>query len=151
YYLASSYFEHWLDGMIRTLLEKEVVSADELEQRTRFFAERPDASPSAAVSGPVAELPPYSGPPGYLRETGATPRFAPGDRVRTRVEQPRGHTRLPRYARGRQGVIAAFHGVHVYPDANAHGLGERPQPLYSVRFDGRELWGDSTEPNEVLY
>jgi nitrile hydratase subunit beta len=151
HYLASSYFEHWLDGMTRSLLEKGVVSKEELDERTRFFVEQPEALPAAAVRRTEPELPSYSGPRGYVREATMPPRFAPGDRVRTRVDQPLGHTRLPRYARGRQGVIAAFHGVHVFPDTNAHGLGEQPRPLYSVRFDGRELWGDSAEPNEVLY
>jgi nitrile hydratase len=86
-----------------------------------------------------------------IRETGATPRFAPGDPVRTREMHPHGHTRLPRYARGRRGVIHRCHGIHVFPDSNAHGQGEQPQPLYSVRFEARELWGESAEPNEVVH
>ena len=53
----------------------------------------------------------------------------------------RGHTRLPRYARGKVGVIDHVHGTFVYPDTNAHGGGEQPQPLYCVRFEARELWG----------
>lgn len=58
---------------------------------------------------------------------------------------PHGHTRLPRYARGKVGVVEARHGCHVFPDTNAHGLGEEPQWLYTVRFDGTELWGDDAE------
>ena len=86
-----------------------------------------------------------------MRETGARPRFAPGDPVITRTIHPRGHTRLPRYARGKRGVIHRLHGVHVFPDSNAHGLGEQPQPLYSVRFEARELWGDTAEPNQWVH
>src|SRR6266542_2261481 len=81
----------------------------------------------------------------------ARPRFAPGDPVITRDIHPRGHTRLPRYARGKRGVIHRLHGVHVFPDSNAHGLGEQPQPLYSVRFEARELWGDTAEPNQQVH
>jgi nitrile hydratase len=55
-----------------------------------------------------------------------------------------GHTRLPRYARGKVGVIDRVHGTFVYPDTNAHGGGEQPQPVYSVRFDAMELWGPPT-------
>jgi nitrile hydratase len=44
-----------------------------------------------------------------------------------------------------------LHGIHVFPDSNAHGLGEQPQPLYSVRFEARELWGESAEPNEQVH
>ena len=64
---------------------------------------------------------------------------------------PHGHTRLPRYARGSRGVIHFCHGIHVFPDTNAHGQGEQPQPLYSVRFDARELWGESAEPNQAVH
>jgi len=63
------------------------------------------------------------------------------DRVRARNMNPLTHTRLPRYVRGRVGTITATHGCHVFPDTNAHGLGEEPQWLYTVSFDGRELWG----------
>jgi nitrile hydratase len=64
---------------------------------------------------------------------------------------PHGHTRLPRYARGRRGIVHCLHGIHVFPDTNAHGQGEQAQPLYSVRFDARELWGESAEPNQVVH
>ena len=68
----------------------------------------------------------------------------------TRNEHPTGHTRLPRYARGKQGVVIRSHGAQIFPDTNAHGLGEYPQPLYSVRFDARELWGDAAEPRQTV-
>ena len=79
------------------------------------------------------------------------PRFAVGDRVITREMHPRGHTRLPRYARGKRGIIHLVHGIHVFPDTNAHGLGEMPQALYSVRFEARQLWGDTAEPNQWVH
>ena len=74
-------------------------------------------------------------------------RFAVGDAVVTRNVHPPGHTRLPRYARGKRGVIQRLHGAQIFPDSNAHGLGESPQPLYAVRFDARELWG--SRPNRA--
>jgi nitrile hydratase len=63
---------------------------------------------------------------------------------------PRGHTRLPRYARDREGVIEIVHGTHVFPDTNAHGEGENPQWLYTVRFSGAELWGEEADPTLVV-
>jgi nitrile hydratase len=69
-----------------------------------------------------------------------------GDRVRTRDLNPETHTRLPRYARGRTGVVECVRGFHVFPDTVAIGEGEKPQWLYTVLFEGRELWGDSTDP-----
>ena len=71
------------------------------------------------------------------------PAFSVGDRVRARNINPAGHTRLPRYARGKVGEIVSVHGAHVFPDASAMGKGENPQWLYTVRFSSRELWGSS--------
>jgi nitrile hydratase len=153
HYLRATYYEKWLEGMTRVLLEKGVVGAEELTARQAFFEQKPDAPAAAALPGPrpargasrAASL------MDFIRETGATPRFAPGDPVRTRAMHPHGHTRLPRYARGKRGVVHCCHGIHVFPDTNAHGEGEQPQPLYSVRFDARELWGESAEPNQAVH
>ncbi len=152
-YLASTYYERWLDGEIRSLLEKGVITVEELEQRLAFFAERPDAPATAALPAP---LPPPAEPfrvplVGYEREPAVPPRFAPGDCVLTRNTQPKGHTRLPRYARDKRGVIEMVHGTYVFPDTNAAGLGEQPQPLYNVRFDAAELWGESAEPGQTVH
>jgi len=82
----------------------------------------------------------------HFRQPGPPPRFAAGDRVFTRTDAPEGHTRLPRYARGKYGVIDAVHGTFIFPDTNAHGQGEQSHALYSVRFDANDLWGASAEP-----
>jgi nitrile hydratase len=152
-YLQASYYEKWLDGITRLFVEKGVVSPEEIAARREFFAARPDAPASQALEGPPSARVP--GDPEWLqaviRQSDRRPRFAPGDRVITRRLRPRGHTRLPRYARGKRGVVHRVHGIHVFPDTNAHGLGEEPQPLYSVRFDAGELWGESAEPNQVVH
>jgi nitrile hydratase len=85
-----------------------------------------------------------------VRPAAAPPRFALGQSVRARNIHPTGHTRLPRYARGRLGHIERHHGAHVFPDANAHGLGERPQHLYGVAFAARELWGEAAPADMVM-
>jgi nitrile hydratase len=79
------------------------------------------------------------------------PRFAVGDAVLTRNDHPIYHTRIPRYVRGRRGTIHQLQGIQTFPDTNAHGLGRNPRMVYSVRFDGAELWGDSAEPGQTLY
>jgi nitrile hydratase len=150
HYLASSYYEHWLDGISRILIEKGVIAPDELDARTAYFSDHPDAplppTPATPAAPPISRTPRTS-----RRDQAAPPRFAAGDAVQTRHDAPRGHTRLPRYARGKRGVIAALHGTHVFPDSNARGSGEQPQPLYSVRFAGDELWGASAEPRQVVH
>ncbi len=155
HYLRATYYEKWLEGITRLLVEKGVVGAEELTVRRTFFEEKPDAPAAAALSGPPPSRGAATGNPrwvtDFIRETGATPRFAPGEAVLTRQMHPHGHTRLPRYARGKRGVIHCCHGIHVFPDTNAHGQGEQPQPLYSVRFDARELWGESAEPNQAVH
>ena len=153
HYLASSYFEHWFDGISRVLIEKGVISAEELEKRTAFFIDRPEAPAAAAIAAPLPPevQPDRNGARGFKRQPVAEPRFRPGDRVVTLAFAPHGHTRLPRYARGKYGAVQRVHGTYVFPDSNAHGLGEQPQPLYSVEFDAHELWGEDAEQNQKLY
>lgn len=78
------------------------------------------------------------------------PRFRVGDRIRVRNLNPATHTRLPRYVRGCVGVIEIDHGVFAFPDTHAHGLGEKPQHCYSVRFTARELWGPAASERDSL-
>jgi len=151
HYLGSSYFEHWLDGIARVLMEKGVVDAAELDTRTRLFQERPEAP----LGAPPAGTGPAAGSRRRVltsfRTPVASPRFAIGAAVTTRTMHPAGHTRLPRYARGKRGVIEAHRGFHVFPDTSAHGLGDQPQHVYSVRFEAHELWGEAAEPNQRIY
>jgi nitrile hydratase len=163
HYLGSSYFEHWLDGIARILAEKGVVTAAEMEARMAEFGARLDAP--GAVTAETGVRPSVAGrvhpapaPRGHsaametsFRAASAPPRFAAGAVVVARNIRPAGHTRLPRYARGKCGVVAAHRGCHVFPDANAHGLGEQPQHVYSVRFDAGDLWGEAAEPNQHVY
>ena len=79
------------------------------------------------------------------------PRFKAGERVAARNIHPTGHTRLPRYARGKHGVIDRDHGVFIFADASAMGQGPKPQHLYSVRFAARELWGREASARDAIY
>ena len=79
------------------------------------------------------------------------PHFHAGQRVRARNINPVGHTRLPRYARGKLGIVDRDHGVYVFPDTIAHSADENPQHVYSVRFTARELWGDHASPRDSVY
>lgn len=89
--------------------------------------------------------------PEYVRPTDRPERFKAGDKIMVANLSPSGHTRLPRYARGRIGTIQKCYGSFVYPDTVAHGKGELPQHLYSVRFDATELWGAGASPRHSVY
>jgi nitrile hydratase len=136
-YLAMTYYERWFDALLQMLLADGLISPAELA------AGRADQAAAKAtprlVPGDVA--PTLSYPGSYRRDDPAAPGFAVGDLVRARNLNPLGHTRLPRYARGRTGTIALHHGAHVFPDSHAHGGGEDARHLYTVRFTARELWG----------
>lgn len=144
--LRMSYYERWLAGLTQLLVKHGFISAQELASGK--------AAPEGATYTPALmaqRVPAFvaQGSPAS-RESRSPPRFAVGHPVRARNLNPTGHTRLPRYVRGKAGVIDRVHGVFVFPDTNAHFLGERPQYLYSIRFEARELWGaDSTAPGAV--
>ncbi len=152
-YLATSYYEHWLFGLERLLLERGLVAPAELEARLR--GRRPPAAPAAREplrvlrASDVGRVLLKGGP--ARRPDDVPPRFKPGDAVRARTINPLGHTRLPRYARGRRGVVDRDHGVFVFPDTNGVGQGERPQHCYSVRFAAHELWGPEASPRDSVY
>ena len=141
-YYTSSYYEIWQKALERLLIGHGIVSSDELHAG-RSLGPGPD-SPRVLTADRVPAMLSRGGP--VDRPAGTEARFAVGDTVRTRNINPAAHTRLPRYARGKLGVIEGLPGCHVYPDSNAHGGGEQPQWRYTVRFEGTELWGDNAEP-----
>ncbi len=145
-YLQMSYYEKWLASLREMLLQAGVVTEAELASGCADAA-TPKATPRLNAQNASPAL---SQPGSYQRELAAAPLFEPGDRVRARNLNPVGHTRLPRYVRGRLGVVERRHGAHVFPDSHAHGGGEDPHHLYTVRFTARELWGpDRTERDSV--
>lgn len=153
-YLASRYYEHTLYSIERNLVELGVIAEDELEARTQRFKQDPAARPPRTENPELTERVRQI----ILRGRASTevpiearPRFKPGDHVVTRNLRTKGHTRLPRYARGKHGVIARTHGAFIFPDTNAHGRGKNPQYVYSVRFAGRELWGDESDPHVFVH
>jgi len=145
-YLRMSYYEKWLAGLVRLLVKTGMVTATEIES----------GQPASGVAKAVPALTPDKVPminrgEHAKRNVAVAPRFQVGQRVRARNMNPLGHTRLPRYARGKQGTVDRDHGVYVFPDTNAELLGEKPQHIYSVRFTARELWGDAASPRDAVY
>jgi nitrile hydratase len=142
-YLGKSYYQIWLAGLERLMLERDLVSSDEVAAGHALHPPKPVAATLTAEG--VAGMLHRGGPTGRDPSTPAL--FTVGDRVRAKSIDPPTHTRLPRYVRGRIGLIERVHGAHVFPDSNANGAGEDPQWLYTVTFEGRELWGDDADPS----
>ena len=146
-YLRMSYYEKWFSRLVSLSLKAGLITDDEVASG------RP--APGTAKADPplkgeaVAAMLAHGGPAN--RDVEAASRFCVGDAVRARTINPTGHTRLPRYARGRCGVIERHHGAHVLPDSNAHFRGEAPQHLYTVRFAARELWGEAAGARDGVY
>jgi nitrile hydratase beta subunit len=146
-YLRTSYYEKWLTGLVELIVKRGLATRSEIE--TGKSAEgAPKATPAITASQVAAAI---ARGDSARRDVPAAPRFTVGQRVRARNMHPAGHTRLPRYARGKLGVIHRDHGVFVFPDSNAHFLGEQPQHVYSIRFAARELWGEQAPPHDAVY
>ena len=146
-YLRMNYYEKWFTGLTEAMLKNGVVTRAEIDSGTpgagrtktlKAFTLPEVAAlllPTAPVSRPV--LP--------------AARFQAKAHVRARIMNPVGHTRLPRYARGKLGTVERDYGVFDFPDTSAHGLGAKPQHVYSVRFAARELWGEQASPRDSVY
>jgi nitrile hydratase subunit beta len=137
-YADLSYYAIWLEALQKLLIERGLVHEDEIESGRALHAPRPVSRVlrGADVSGVLAKGSSTSRPPT------APAAFALGAQVRMRSAPVPHHTRLPGYARGKIGRIEHIHGVHVFPDTNAQGLGEQPQWLYTIAFEAQELWGE---------
>ena len=146
-YFRMSYYERWLYRLERAVLQYGFVTAEEARtgravagtsrETPRFTMATSDRWQSRGIASNV--------------EPGVRPRFKVGDRVRARNLNPEGHTRLPRYARGKTGTIVIDHGVYAFPDTSAHGQGEKRQHVYAVRFTARELRGEAASSRDSVH
>jgi nitrile hydratase len=147
-YLRMSYYEKWFTALVERLPPSGLVSREEIET-----GKRASGSPQATPALTATQVPQRIARRGEARPQGSPPQFQAGQRVRARNIHPVGHTRLPRYARGRQGVIERDYGVFGFQDTDAEGqpLGPKPQHVYSVRFAAQELWGTQASSRDSIY
>ena len=146
-YLTFKYYEKWLYSLERLMLQKNVLTAEELESGEVSAPELAAGIEAASLErmayGMKNRIPVFV-------DTDIPPRFKTGDAIIARNINPRHHTRIPRYIRGRRGVVETDHGIFLLPDTNAHGGPDKPQHVYNVRFSARELWGDDAPANDSL-
>jgi nitrile hydratase subunit beta len=154
-YLDASYYERWLHAIEAMLEEKKLLSGVEIAARI----ERLIAGHTSEGASQPAAVHPSAGTAQHRQERFASrrtearrlPRFKAGDLIIARNLNPEGHTRLPKYVRGRRGVVHRDWGMFALPDTHAHGLGANPQHCYAIEFSGRELWGDCFTAPEYIY
>jgi nitrile hydratase subunit beta len=147
-YLRASYYEKWLYRTERLLVERGLLTAQELASG-QADSSRPPAVPAVPASAVETAL--RGRRAARMDDHLKPPTFKAGDRVRARNVHPTHHTRLPRYARGKVGVIDRDHGVFILPDEHATSGKKVPSHCYAVRFEGRELWGPHAGPRDAIY
>ena len=138
-YLQFGYFEKWLAGLINLLGENGIIkdgtdNEDNFKKSSFRVLEAKNVKKLLHMGGPTK------------RDSTTEKNFNLGETVSVRANSSntkieKGHTRLPDYVKGRTGKVIAYHGSHVFPDANAHFLGESPEALYSIEFKSQDLWG----------
>jgi len=146
HYARLTYYEIWFEALVKLCAQHALVSDDELAAGHALQPAR--ALPRVLRAGEVGEVLARGAPTARAATTPA--RFAVGDAVRTHAGEVPHHTRLPRYVRGKRGVIERVHGAHVFADAHATGRGESPRWLYTVAFDARELWSGDADATQVV-
>jgi nitrile hydratase len=146
-YLRTTYYERWFAWLLRKVVETGDLTQVEVDTGTAAEGS-PRRTPILTQDRVVDVVATRNSARRDVRVAG---RFKAGQRVRARNMHPEGHTRLPRYVRGRVGQVVLDRGVFVFPDTNAHLEGEQPQHLYSVRFTARELWGESASPRDSVH
>ncbi|HEY8359299.1 MAG TPA: nitrile hydratase subunit beta [Ramlibacter sp.] len=141
-YARLSYYQIWLAALEKLMLERGQVLPEELAAGRMLHPPVPVTRVLQAdqVAAALAKGSPT------LRPDARPARFVPGQQVRTRAQPVPHHTRLPAYVRGKRGTIERLHGSHVFADTHAQGLGEQPEPLYTVVFESSELWGAQATP-----
>ena len=144
-YLSFSYYEIWLDGAATSCSQRHGFLTAGTNWRSGKVSRAAEPAEARAQGRGWSRPCCRRGFP-YERPAQAPAQFAIGDKVRTIVMHPQHHTRLPRYARGKLGVVERISGCHVFPDTGAHGQPETAQWLYTVVFTGPELWGRDADP-----
>ncbi|MFO0996120.1 MAG: nitrile hydratase subunit beta [Alphaproteobacteria bacterium] len=145
-YLSRPYYDQWMQTYAALLVDAGIATVEELVKGRSSTAPFDFGRP----------LPPEAVPAlrtsfnRFDREITRPPAFNVGAAVRAAMHGTPGHTRLPGYARGRRGTIAAYRGAHIFPDANSKGE-ERAEPLYSVSFAASELWPEAKESRDLVY
>ena len=145
-YLNRPYFDQWAQIYAALMVDSGHATLEELASG-KSDGSRPALDPPISAEEVLAASRQTAR---FDRPSEQTPAFAPGDRVMTRAQGHSGHTRLPSYAMGRPGVVHAYHGAHILPDAKARGK-KQVEPLYSIAFQAADLWPEADGRRERVF
>jgi len=146
-YLRMSYYERWLVALNAQIIKYELATRTEIERG------RPDpgsVKATPALTPAEAREITFRTPQSEL-EVEVAARFQVGEHVRGRNIHPTTHTRMPRYTRGKTGIVDRDRGVFALPDNEVYNLDPNPQHVYLIRFTARELWGEEAPAHDSLY
>jgi nitrile hydratase subunit beta len=146
-YLRMSYWDRWFTSLVNRLIASGWVTSREVEIGHSHRAATNGAVPASPAEAVTALFKPRNA----MREDTQGPRFAINTRVRARNVNPVGHTRLPRYVRDKVGTIERHRGAYDFPDTDEYKLGANPNQVYSVRFAGRDLWGEDASAKDFIH
>ncbi len=153
FYIRATYYEKWLAALQAGLISKDVITKREFVNRLDSVTNDTDIpldqSDDGAITQKIADaINTHISP---VRDVEIEPSFSPGDIIKVKNLNPKGHTRLPRYVRGKTGAIHRYYGVHDFDDSRSQGSGYCPQPLYIVMFSAKELWGSNASALDALH
>ena len=149
-YLSKPYFDSWAQTDFSTYIEAGWMTLAEVEAGKHLGGDSTRQDPPTALGLKQVLDEDRAHAYRFDAEIEALPYYSVGQQIRAAKHGHAGHTRLPQYARGRLGVIHAYHGAHVFPDASARGQ-EVYQPLYSVAFDASELWPEAADSKDRVF
>ncbi len=146
-YLRMSYYERWYTALVTRIIESGVVTLAEVESGR---ADPTSVTATPALTPAVARELLFRSPQ-TEQDIELTPKFHVGDRVRGRNIHPTTHTRMPRYTRGKTGVVERDRGVFNVPDSEQVSVEPKPQHVYLIHYTADELWGEEEFPHDSLY
>ena len=149
-YLGRPYFDSWVQTDFSTYIEAGWISMEEVTAGKTAPGASDHGDPPAPMSVQQVLQEDRNHAFRFDASIDSEPTFNVGQRVRTSSHGSVGHTRLPQYARGRHGVVHAYHGAHVFPDLSARGI-EAHQHLYSISFTAAELWPEARNRKDRVY
>ena len=149
-YLGRPYFDSWAQTDFATYINAGLISLEEIKSGNVASDQfKNDGSPPVLNRDQAIQVD-HDSATRFDAEVESDPLLTIGQKVITSSYGHSHHTRLPQYARGRRGTVHDYHGAHIFPDLSSQGE-KTWQHLYSIVFEGTELWAEDGRRNSKVY